>query len=389
MTAFKCIGCSLLSIQNEALIAKYLMWKALSGALLFAVVVIAILWARSAEAFPENFRHGYPSCSSCHLAPGGGGVLNNYGRSVANTALTTFKAYRPDYPDWGTASYNARKVYVKSYSEFRDLYKTVDMEAEAELAVTPLPGLTFDGSAGVYGNGHERQYRKGYVALAFPYSQIRLGRFAPSAGINTPDHTDWARGAWGLGQGSEAYALEGAVLTPFGELIASHGSGPALALEATADEGYQVKVPAELQETYARTSAYLPWWRSQLGASGRWTGGRLDVVGIHGEAAPLTWLYALGEAGYTVNSQVFEFFSSAKLSVEPIQGVQLFGTHESKMKSNSSTDGISGNFHDNTSRIGIGVQLLPVYGLDVIGRCSRTYAAIGVDECAAVIHIYL
>src|SRR4051794_39985225 len=36
-----------------------------------------------ASAFPENIRHGYINCNSCHVNPNGQGLLNAYGRELS------------------------------------------------------------------------------------------------------------------------------------------------------------------------------------------------------------------------------------------------------------------------------------------------------------------
>ncbi len=42
----------------------------------------------TAEAYPELTRHGYVSCTACHLSPAGGGALTPYGRSMSREILS-------------------------------------------------------------------------------------------------------------------------------------------------------------------------------------------------------------------------------------------------------------------------------------------------------------
>lgn len=354
-------------------------WRALALSALIVILVLGVVLSSQASAEPQNFRHGYPSCSSCHISPSGGGVLNNYGRSVANSALTTWRTIRPDLPEWIAAGYSGRRGYVNVNSEFGDLYQTVDMHAEAEFAFEPVPGLWVGGTAGVYGNEHVPEYRRTYAQLnLLDVVTLRTGRFLQAAGIQTPDHTEWARRGWGLYQGREVFAAELAVLTQWGELIASQAAGPSVQVGAGVKG---MDVIGEPETTFARASAYLPWWRSQLGASARWTDGRLDAWGVHAMAAPISWAWAMGEAVIIEekNSNKWDMTTSAKLSVEPIQGVQLFGTHESQ----------SSPEQDPSHRIGAGAQLFPFYGLDLTGRWARTLGPVRTDEWTAVVHVYL
>jgi len=43
---------------------------------------LVLLAAAPASATPNMIRLGYPTCSSCHLSPQGGGLLTNYGRGI-------------------------------------------------------------------------------------------------------------------------------------------------------------------------------------------------------------------------------------------------------------------------------------------------------------------
>ena len=46
------------------------------------VTAALVLLAAPASATPNMIRLGYPTCSSCHLSPQGGGLLTNYGRGI-------------------------------------------------------------------------------------------------------------------------------------------------------------------------------------------------------------------------------------------------------------------------------------------------------------------
>jgi hypothetical protein len=244
------------------------------------------------------------------------------------------------------------------------------MQAQAELALQPLPGLWLAGSAGVFGNEHKREYRTSY-ALVKPteWAAFRFGRFLQAAGIGQVDHTDWARRAWELGQGNERYGVEAAVLTPWGEAVLSQGSGPKVWVEADPEHGYE-RIERTPELTYARASAYLPWFKGQLGASGRWTDGDIDRWGIHALAAPLPWLTLAAEG--VAEDQIAT--TSARLSVAPVKGVELFASHESR---------------EDNSRPGFGLVWMPTYGLDVTGHWRRSFGAVRADEWLLVVHGYL
>src|SRR5205085_7542172 len=52
------------------------------SALLAGGVTAACLSSTPALALPTMIRLGYPNCSSCHISPQGGGLLNAYGRGI-------------------------------------------------------------------------------------------------------------------------------------------------------------------------------------------------------------------------------------------------------------------------------------------------------------------
>jgi hypothetical protein len=54
----------------------------MKSALWIALVLASPVLERSAFALPTMIRLGYTNCASCHIAPQGGGLLNNYGKGI-------------------------------------------------------------------------------------------------------------------------------------------------------------------------------------------------------------------------------------------------------------------------------------------------------------------
>jgi len=50
--------------------------------------------ATVADAFPELTRHGYVSCTACHVSPNGGGAMTPYGRGLSRELLSTWGGTR-------------------------------------------------------------------------------------------------------------------------------------------------------------------------------------------------------------------------------------------------------------------------------------------------------
>jgi hypothetical protein len=76
--------------------------------LLFTFVAVLGL-ASSAGATPNMIRLGYPTCSSCHLSPQGGGLLTRYGEGI--DLAQTLRPEEPDNPEFGEDALGSRLNY--------------------------------------------------------------------------------------------------------------------------------------------------------------------------------------------------------------------------------------------------------------------------------------
>lgn len=59
----------------------------------FIVLFILCLSPIKSWAYPNYIGHGYPSCLNCHFNPFGGGQLNDYGRTVSATLISSRTFY--------------------------------------------------------------------------------------------------------------------------------------------------------------------------------------------------------------------------------------------------------------------------------------------------------
>jgi hypothetical protein len=206
---------------------------ALAGFFFFFSFLVGLLmlcgFASKAEAFPENIRHGYTSCTSCHVSPVGGGTLTPYGRGVIDSLTTAAVdgAEQPLYglvgspPDWLMVGGDQRAVYYTMSPTFAPPSRQlIPMQLDAELALRVMPGIIVDASIGEYGPDHSIEYRRFYVKADLnPNLSLRVGHFLPAYGINLPDHTTIVRDQLGLGEGGETNNVELAFIRPYGESI--------------------------------------------------------------------------------------------------------------------------------------------------------------------------
>ena len=68
--------------------------RSLTG-IIVGTMVVTLLQAR-AQALPTMIRLGYTNCVACHIAPQGGGPLNDYGRGIDQAQSLRGGEYQPD-----------------------------------------------------------------------------------------------------------------------------------------------------------------------------------------------------------------------------------------------------------------------------------------------------
>lgn len=186
----------------------------------------AAAFSTAAHAFPENVRHGYASCSSCHVSPTGGGVLTEYGRKASEDFLTTWGREGENGFLWNAVqlpSNVAAGANVRHISYKRDLdgvrtEKRFIMQVEGEVAVKLGSKVWVDFSRGGYNKFEQTQ--RAYVLVA-PNDNlfIRAGKFFVPYGIYEADHTTITRRELGFDQGMETINAEIGLQSEAGEII--------------------------------------------------------------------------------------------------------------------------------------------------------------------------
>lgn len=294
-------------------------------------VLVLVLWMSGiAVAFPENIRHGYPSCASCHVSgPAGGGALTPYGRNAAATFLSTWAAKDEEnlasglvpLPSWLAVGGDQRSVIAQTSAGRR----FVPMQYDAELAVSPVPELTVAGSAGLYGPDHQLEYRRLYAKLSFADTlAVRAGRFMPAYGIGWPDHRLPTRQGLGFGEGRESYNTEASVTGELGEFVLTQVFGDSAAVNLL-PEGQGYNVDTERAGVVMRGAVYLGD-RVQLGASRlalSTEDAALEAYGVHLLAAANDWVYLLGEYDRAFDGTSARDVAAGKLGVEVVRGLHV------------------------------------------------------------------
>lgn len=192
----------------------------------FFLTVATALSSSAAWSFPENVRHGYFSCTACHVSPSGGGVLTPYGRSLSSELMSTWGTSRTSgfaftdneneskNPPWFRANVFLRGVQTRRDSPTVEQARFIPMQADLEggydgekFAVIGSIGLRAGspGSADLNETFSRRHY---FLYRVDDGWSVRAGKFMFAFGLNGPDHITATRRGLTWDQGRESYNLE-------------------------------------------------------------------------------------------------------------------------------------------------------------------------------------
>lgn len=227
------------------------------------LIIFLLLMGHKAFSFPHLVTHGY-SCSSCHIAPTGGGILNKYGRSQSENLLSSFAQENEGQflhglgtPDWLLLGGDARWLNVSRKSKNFDYSKLFFMQTEGQLALKPISGLTFVGSIGKYNEDDKLEYRTTYAMLDLDeHWHLRLGNLIPAYGLLLPDHTAFVS----AGQDANLYAFEIYYNSLYFELFFTRAFGRDRTLDLTHNEGPKLRRKRDEEGYLFKAATHLFKW---------------------------------------------------------------------------------------------------------------------------------
>jgi hypothetical protein len=181
--------------------------------------------ANDAFAYPEFVRTGYFSCTSCHVSPGGGGQLTDYGRGFSSEKLATWSyegeekplyGVGPNLPEWLLLQYESRQIQTFVDTKTVHEGRWIPMQRDLMMCLHGGPAWLC-GTAGITESQSESDDGKLHFGLRAAQARFdigenfiaRVGRFFPRYGLMIANHTASIRKGIGMDANSEDDQIEG------------------------------------------------------------------------------------------------------------------------------------------------------------------------------------
>lgn len=359
-------------------------------------LLCAVMLAKDSPGFPQMASHGYASCMTCHVAPGGGGLLTAYGRSLSRELLSQWGREGEEAPLYGMVSAgeqllwggDLRTLQYFSRSPLVDVGRFIFMQADLEMGLrigtfTVVGTIGFQNAMSANHSGGQIFSRKHYLLWNTAENFfVRLGKFDAPYGIRWPDHFMYARRDLGWDEGSESYRAEWSVMQESWEGILSLSAGrpdaPQLGTEKAATMRFAKYLGDSTQLIF---SAHF----GSKSSGNRLVLGPALALRISSSLMLFTQVdlqKKLGGLGGS-NTGILEYF---KLNFEALKGLHIFALQEISHL----------NLQDTQTRktaFGLGVQWFPRPHLELLVGLRKNTSENPVlgttDSLMALFHYYL
>jgi hypothetical protein len=288
-------------------------------------------------------RQGAVQCTTCHISPTGGGILNDTGRKSSkeilsqNTGDERFLNGTATPPEWLRLGGDLRFFQFFKDNQTETVADFSTQQMDLEVAATNGDRFSVVGTIGhstppkdatsmsqsVISRRHWLQ------ALVGPKSNpdqltARMGRFFPAYGINIPEHAIVTRSRLGFDAEQESYNLELALRDEdweaFGTLILGRPDN----LKLHREQGYSLQISRVIENTYRLGingyTGILPGSRADT---------RRNLMGVFAHLGFTPSVYSLIEIDTIDSGQSSRsFLNYAKLGWEWKQGLHFFTNQE-------------------------------------------------------------
>lgn len=193
-------------------------------------LILVLLFALKAQAFPDLIRHGYTGCLNCHSSVVGGDLLSAYGRSVKNELVVSNfwtleekeqKEGRIRTPEWFQTGLNVRLLQYFKESSAKSQGRFLIMQVDFDAVATFLEKWKVYLSVGRYEPSDKDATWRDFLYTPREWIgyeddflgqergfQVRLGRFNPAYGIYMAEHSFGPRKFLGFNPGQERLGVE-------------------------------------------------------------------------------------------------------------------------------------------------------------------------------------
>lgn len=358
--------------------------------------LLILFVSQASFAFPDMIRHGYTSCTSCHVSPGGGGLLTAYGRTISSELLSRWSFAGEEQPLQGMLKgfdgseergfniggdlrFLQTRTETKEYKRGRFVPMQRDVEAAFKydnFSVVASYGLIYD-PFGPDKSSFRRYYGLWNISDRI---SVRAGKFTPVFGIMLSDHYLSIKQGQQLGLGSERNTIESHLIFEKWSAHMSLSKSTEVAglfvqeHSATGGLNYNVTETARLGVNY---------WL------GSYKGGRRDITGINALIGFNKFIYSLSEVDLQVDvpndlgtTKGIRYFQ--RLGYEISRGLHLFTQIDG-----SQTDLKKTNTRYNAPGVGASFFPRPHFDLQLTWTRPKYEDQARSDSAFFVFHYYL
>ncbi|MEQ1664003.1 MAG: hypothetical protein ABL927_01350 [Bdellovibrionales bacterium] len=326
------------------------------------------IWLMSAQSFGfvENVTHGYVNCMACHVSPAGGGLLNDYGRSLSKELMSTWGWKNSEQPIFGAVKNSDSFKLGGDYRTIQTYFKNSQVKQGKQFVMQKNIELGFTNSKvslvgtvgeqeGPSGTPKKDEFLSERHYLLWDVTdeiKLRAGKFRLNVGLNDPNHTRVTKAPLGFGPNSESYILEFSKFSEVDEIFVSSDMG-------------RIDIPGGLSSEKSISINYGRYLteKAKAGTSvffGESEIRRRSLFGFHG----VTGLFGDYLLKYEADYQQSRFFDESRKDEKLFASVVTFGYQALKgFFPYVSTEYLQSNLSDNSTQQtsgGIGIQWLPI-----------------------------
>lgn len=372
------------------------------------VLLFGLSVSPRSEAFPELTRHGYTSCTSCHVSPNGGGVLTPYGRNLSRELLSTWGAPREAevlhgaLPEEWMKGLEESKLRIGGDARWIQTHKENSsvrsgqfffMQENIEAAYDQGPWV-LDLSVGKI---EDPRGQKEFRLVASRYfgmyrvgenASARVGRFTTAFGLNMADHTLSVRRPLGLEPESERDNLELSWISEKNQYFATFMKSVAANGESDREQAVVLRYERVINENSRVGGSF---WQGEGGTEDSNSKFKRFMVALHSIVNISKQVFVMAEidrqersdapsSGGTLTQSQYAY---VRLHYEPVQGVipMLQFQHERGDINLDSTE---------ANKYGLGLSFFPRPHFEFFGIWNRvSKQSVWSDEAYLMLHYYL